>query len=190
MCPSGSDDVVIETRREYAFRSIYGALYHSFRPNAIGWNVVIWTRRLLLILFSVMLTSLPSAKFLSFVFLHLTICGLHLYYQPFATTKLNEMEQVSIIVHIVMASILTAYPAPTNAAVESAMLTLTIGPLVAYFIYRIAQSYLASNKTHNSIAANVYSKQSNSLNAALLSSSEVEIESMIDEQTRERPLQD
>ena len=177
VCASGFDDVNMETCREYAFRSVYGALYDSFRPNAIGWNVVIWMRRLLLIFLSVLLTYSPSAKYMSFAFLHVIIACLQVYYQPFASSILNEMEQVSILVHTFMAIVLNAYPSPTNADVQSAILTLTIGPLISYFIYRLAQSYLLAKKSHKQVKA-IASNQGEGMSASLLSSNELEFHSL------------
>ena len=133
--------LMLETRREYAFRSLYGALYDSFRAEAAGWVVVVWLRRLLLIVLSVVLTALPSAKYLSFLLLHLVIMCLQSYFQPFTTTALNEIERVSILVHIVTAAILTAYPSPTDTAVQLTVLTLTVAPLAMYLLYRQAQSF-------------------------------------------------
>ena len=71
VCVSGVDGVSMESRREYAFRSLLGALYDSFRAEAAGWVVVVWVWRVLLIVLSAVLTTLPSAKYLSFLLLHL-----------------------------------------------------------------------------------------------------------------------
>ena len=139
VCDSGVDGVRMETRREYAFRSIHGALFDSFRADAVGWIVVVWVRRMLLIVLSVVLTATPSAKYLSFVVLHLAIGCLQLFCQPFSDRQLNEAEQMSILVHVLIAAVLTAYPAPTDSAVQSTVLTLAVAPLVSYLLYRQAQ---------------------------------------------------
>ena len=182
VCESGVDGVVMETRREYAFRSLYGALYDSFRAEASGWVVVVWVRRLLLIVLSVVLTTLPSAKYLSFLLLHLVIICLHSYFQPFTTTSLNDTERVSILVHIVIAAVLTGYPSPTDAAVQSAVLTLTIAPLAMYLLYRQAQTYTLL-KTDEWPTAKVPTVRvrvgvrvrDETLNAPLMESAEVEM---------------
>ena len=142
VCESGVNAVCMETRREYAFRSIYGALFDSFRADAVGWIVVVWLRRMLLIILSVVLTATPSAKYLSFNFLHLAIFCLQLYFQPFSTRRLNEAEQVSILVHLSISAVLTAFSAPTDSAVQSTVLTLTVAPLVSYVLYHQAHKYL------------------------------------------------
>ena len=136
----------METRREYAFRSIYGALYDSFRADAVGWIVVVWVRRMLLIVLSVVLTASPSARYLSFLLLHLAIYCLHGLYQPFSAVQLNEAEQVSILVHVVIAGVLTAYPSPTDSTVQSTVLSLTVAPLVLHFMYQQAQKLLVRTK--------------------------------------------
>ena len=135
VCRTDVDGERMETQREYAFRSVYGALYDSFRSKAIAWVVVMWVRRFLLILLSVMLTTLPSAKYLSFLFLHLAVLGLQVHYQPFATSTLNEAEQVSIVMHTAIAAVLTAYPSPTDSIIQSIVWMLASAPLVPYVLY-------------------------------------------------------
>ena len=179
VCVGGLDDgaALMESRREYAFRSVFGALYDSFSASAISWNVWIWLRRLLLILLSVALTMFPSAKYMSFAFLHLIICGLHIYYQPFAVAYLNDFEQVAIVIHIVMAIILNAYSS-SNDNVQLILLTLTIAPLVSYLSYRLAQQCLPNlHWTYRSSTAP--DNRAESVNAPLLSAqtqSEIEFD--------------
>ena len=172
VCVSGVDDVNMETRHDYAFRSLYGALYDSYRAEATGWIVVVWLRRLLLIVLSVALTTQPSAKYLSFLLLHLVLGCLQLYYQPFKTAELNETEQVSILVHMVIAGVLLGYPSPSNHSVESAVLTLTVTPLTVYFVYRQAQRFLLKTN-RQTVKARVSS--TDGLAATLLRSDELEL---------------
>ena len=129
----------MESRREYAFRSLYGALYDSFRAEASGWLVVVWVRRLLLIVLSVALTAQPTAQYMSYAMLHIAVACLQLYFQPYATAELNKVEQVSILVHIVIAVVLLGYPDPSAYTVQRVVLSLTIAPLGSYFLYRQAQ---------------------------------------------------
>ena len=175
VCDSGVAGVVMETRREYAFRSLYGALYDSFRGEASGWMVVVWVRRLLLIVLSVVLTTLPSAKYLSFLLLHLVIICMHSYFQPFTTAALNDTERVSILVHIVIAAVLTAYPSPTNGAVQSSVLTLTIAPLVMYLLYRQAQTYSLRAERRLTVKMPGLRVRNDVLSAPLLESGGVEL---------------
>ena len=174
VCDSCVDGVAMETRRENAFRSLYGALYDSFRAEAAGWIVVIWLRRLLLIILSVALTTQPSAKYLSFLLLHIAIYGLHSHFQPFSTDGLNDMECVSILVHILIAAVLTAYPSASDASVQSAVLTLTVAPLVMFVVYRIAEKYLQWVH-HRSARARARVVRNDGLSTKLLQSDEVEL---------------
>ena len=174
VCDSGGDGVVMETRGEYAFRSLYGALYDSFHADACGWLVVIWLRRLLLIILSVALTTQPSAKYLSFLLLHIAIYGLHSYYQPFSTDGLNDMERTSILVHILIAAVLNAYPTASNASVQSALLTLTVAPLVMFVVYRVAERYLL-RANRRSARARARVVRNDRLKSKLLQSDEVEL---------------
>ena len=172
VCDSGANGVVLESRDEYAFRSLYGALYDSYRAEATGWIVVVWLRRLLLIILSVALTTSPSAKYLSYLLLHLVIGSLQLYFQPFKTAELNETEQVSIMVHAVIAAVLLAYPSPSDEAISLVLLTLTVTPLVMFVMYRQAQRYMMK-ATRRMVKARVV--RSAGLSAKLLQSDEVEL---------------
>ena len=148
VCQSGLDSIHMETREEYAFRSIYGALYDSFGSEAIGWILVMWIRRVVLIMLSVILTKLPTGKYMSFVMLHLGIFCLQIYYQPYRTRVLNKAEQVSIMVHVVIATILTAYPKPTDDGIQSIVLTITLAPLVTYVVYWQGQRCLVKGRQY------------------------------------------
>ena len=176
VCHSGLDNISMETRREYAFRSIYGPLYDSFRSEAIGWLVVVWIRRMLLILLSVMLTSRPSAKYLAFGLLHLGIFCLQMYYQPFRLNRLNEAEQVGILVHIMIAMVLSAYPSPTEKGIQSVVLTLTLAPLVTYVIYGLGRRYRIKRADRTTkVRAQLLGLGGDDLSAPFLPVGEVEI---------------
>ena len=97
-----SGEATMETRREYAFRSVYGALFDSFTADAIGWTIVILVRRLVLIMLSVTLTVMPAIKNMSFVFLHVIIGIVHAHYHPYSSATLNQAEIVAILVHLVV----------------------------------------------------------------------------------------
>ena len=135
-------DECMETRREYAFRSVYGAVFDSFAPGATGWTVTILLRRLLLILLSVMLTAYPAIKYMSFTLLHLMILGLHSYYQPYTTARLNEMERIAIVVHIIVAVLLLTYDTtPNDQTVQSAILTVALIPLITYPLWHYTKTW-------------------------------------------------
>jgi hypothetical protein len=144
VCDSG-DVIPMESRRQYAFRSVYGALFDSFRQNAISWQIVILIRRLLLIIFSVFII-MPAAKYLTFIFLHMIICALHLYYNPYTTNTLNHVEQVVIVLHIIIAAILTAYPIPSSLAIQSSILTLTLAPIISFLLYHMVKPQLTTTE--------------------------------------------
>ena len=171
------DGMRMESRRQYAFRSLYGALYDSFRPSASGWLVVVWVRRVLLIVLSVALTAQPSAKYLSFLLLHLSIACLHVYYQPFHSSRLNQMEQLSIIVHVLIAAFLTAYPSPTFASIHVVLLTLTLAPLITAVVHRQAER-LVRKVRQRLDKAEALERRSEGLGAALLASHEAELSEM------------
>ena len=177
VCPVADIDVdcpPMESKREYAFRSVFGAVFDSFNPSAIGWNVLILIRRLVLIVLSVTLTIVPSVKYMSFAFLHLLICGLHVYYEPFALSQLNQIELIAIIVHLLMAIILTAYPTTTETALQTTLLTLTIAPLMSIIIYYIVRSKI-------SIISNIYSEEYKDVNIAEPSSMTISLLSSTNE---------
>ena len=55
---------------------------------------------------------------------------------------------MSILIHTAIAAVLTAYPSPTDAAIQSVILTLTIAPPVSYVLYGHAHSLLLKAKQH------------------------------------------
>ena len=77
--------------------------------------------------------------------------------------------------HMVIAAVLTAYPSPTDAAAQSAVLTLTIAPLPMYFMYRQARSYSLRMDERRTAKVRVVRVRDETFNASLLESSEMEL---------------
>jgi len=142
--PVCNADDCMETRREYAFRSIYGAIFDSFAPNATGWTIMILVRRLILIILSVMLTAYPAIKYMSFILLQLMIYGLHSYYRPYTTARLNQIERIAIVVHIIVAVFLANDSTPNDVTVQSAILTVALIPLITYPLWHYTQTWFQS----------------------------------------------
>jgi sugar lactone lactonase YvrE len=171
--PDGSN-IMLQSRREYAFRSLFGELFDSFNSQAIGWNIVIWVRRLALIMLSVIFSTIPAAKFMLFSILHIIVCGLHMYYLPYTTRFQNDMELVAIVIHLIIAITLNAYPSPTDPAIQSVILTLTLLPIVTYGIYHIVKYRILGTEIMQLVRKNLSSSdKSLPLNESLLSHSDI-----------------
>ena len=177
-----SNTTVMETRREYAFRSMFGAVFDSFTPDAVGWTIVLLVRRLVLIILSVTLTVLPSMKNMSFVFLHMIIGIIHAYYHPYSSAILNQAETMAILVHIVVAVLLlTTAATPNDPTTASAILTIAIIPLVTYPLFHFARSWIGSGAAYEwtvrkstSTSLN-NSTNDNNLKSRLLMSKDIEL---------------
>ena len=164
----------METRREYAFRSVYGAIFDSYAPNAVGWTLMILLRRLALIILSVSLTATPSIKYMSFNLLHSTIGVLHLYYQPYTIARLNYVERVAIFVHMIVSVLLLTNP---NAPNDLAILTVTLIPLVTYPLWHYTQTWLLQSSikpTRSTI--DIKTRSVNSLKEQLLLPEAIEMD--------------
>jgi hypothetical protein len=74
------------------------------------------------------------------------ICALHLYYNPYTTNTLNHVEQVVIVLHIIIAAILTAYPIPSSLAIQSSILTLTLAPIISFLLYHMVKPQLTTTE--------------------------------------------
>ena len=120
-----------ESRMSYAFRSVYSAVWDSYTPQAVGWMVIILLRRLLLLILSVSLSLYPKWKYLSFAALHLSILFVHNAYQPYTQALVNQVEQMSIVVHLIMAIILAAdLPEMTDDLEQAVFTSLTVIPVL------------------------------------------------------------
>ena len=119
----------LESRRQYAFRAVYGALFDAFTESAVAWNMMILTRRWLLIIIAVIFSryfnTFASAKYLSFAILHGAIYAIHTYYQPYTAKIMNVVEQAGIVVHIAIAGILCAFPNINDTTIQSVIISIT-----------------------------------------------------------------
>ena len=79
----------------------------------------------------------------------------------------------SIVVHLIIAAVLAAYPSQRDAAIQFVVLTLAIAPLVAYTLYWQASRYIRRSRQHEHKAG--AGPRRASLSAALLPSDAVEL---------------
>ena len=133
----------LETRRQYAFRAVYGGLFDAFTEDAIAWNTMILLRRWAIIILAVYFKEeeYASVKYLSFAILHGVIYALHTYYQPYAIKIMNGVEQAGIVVHIVIAGILCAFPIINNPTVQTVIIAITISSVVTALLLVAAHHF-------------------------------------------------
>ena len=87
---------------------------------------------------------------------------------------------MAIFIHVIMATILTAYPTVGNETIQVIILTITIAPLFSYFIFHSVQNHLyATTSSWCGQQHGVRQKKNDkfsSLNTSLLSSSTMSME--------------
>ena len=128
----------VESRRLYAFRSVFGSIFDAFSPRATIWIIVILLRRLILIAVSITLVLLPTFQQATFIGFHMINYAIHTQTQPYRRRALNDIEALSILVHILISVVTGLFGQRDDANDEqlnAALLTLTVAPVVGVVIY-------------------------------------------------------
>lgn len=103
-----------------------GVMYEGFGPHAFFWQVVILARRALLSAIAVI--SEASVRFMSFTIACLCFCVIHVAFHPYKSAFSNRLEDVALVLHVVLSSLLGGYPVSLPLAVQVIVFLIVLLP--------------------------------------------------------------
>lgn len=105
-------------------------LSEPYVPRLSWWQLWVLLRRVCLLLVDVLLAFDPRVKSLLFALVHIVFGLVHHFSKPYADALLNQIESLCQLFLLLLALLLTAYPAPYSTAVYSLLMTCVALPVL------------------------------------------------------------
>ena len=110
--PENSQIVLQKESSRSSFKAGYGILFEAFASSTFWWQCLILLRRA--ILAAVSIIEATNVRFLIFTLATFAFFLLHSQFKPYRDGRLNQLEAMALIVHTILAAILTGFAASVH----------------------------------------------------------------------------
>jgi hypothetical protein len=122
-----------------SFTVRWGALYQPFTSGAYFYQPIVLVRRAVYSGFDIGFATLPAVRGVMMVLVSVTCLIIHLLIKPYRVEVINVVESCSLLLHIVLASVVSPFPMPYSLTVEIFIFTIVVVPSCLFVGWQVLQ---------------------------------------------------